>query len=412
MRAVPQMSARLSRRAASLLVSVLLLAASASAANWSEPARQLVRKISAKTGPGAVAITFRNSSSMSSGDVADARRAIEQSLRSAGLRFVPEEQAAITLRITLSENAQGYLWVGEIHQGTNEDAVAMVEVPHVESGGAPRPAAAVVVRKQLLWLQATPILDALVLGGGGSAHLVVLAPDRVGLYKQASGRWEPEQEMEIKHARPWPRDLRGRLAARPDHLFDAYLPGMKCSSGGNGPLTLQCRESDDPWPLTVANQPPQMAFFGSQRNFFNGVIRPGFGAARGTAPFYSAAGLPRDNYTLWLFAGVDGALRVTDGINERVIAPRGWGSDVAAVMNGCAGPQALITQAGDSATPDAVVALDVPEREPQVVSDPLEFSGPITALWTAADGNSVVAVSKNLKTGNYEAYALTVVCGQ
>jgi hypothetical protein len=406
------MSALLSRRAASLLVSLLLLAASASAANWGEPARQLAHKISARTGPGAVAITFKNSSSMSSGDVADARRAVEQSLRSAGLRFVPEDQAAITLRITLSENAQGYLWVAEIRQGKDEPAIVMVEVPHPDLGTAPRTAAAVVVRKQVLWFQAAPILDALVLGGGGSAHLVVLSPDRVSLYKQGSMRWEPEQEMEIHHAGAWPRDLRGRLAARPDHLFDAYLPGMKCWSAGSGPLTLQCRESDEPWPLTVANQPPQMAFFGAQRNFFNGAIRPGFGAARNTAPFYSAAGLPRDNYTLWLFAGVDGALRVTDGVNERVIAPRGWGSDVAAVLNGCGGPQALITAGGDSATPDAVVALDVPEREPTVVSDPLEFGGPITALWSTADGNAVVAVSKNLKTGNYEAYALTVVCGQ
>jgi len=414
MRAVPQMSALNSRRrASSLLVFLLLLAGAAAGADWSQPARQLARKISAKTGPGAVAITFKDASSLSAADASEARRAIEQALRGAGLKFVPAEQSVATVRVTFSENAQGYLWVAEIRQGAGDEAVAMIAVPHLGSGTTARPAAAVVIRKQMLWLQAEPILDVAVLDpGSSSAHLLVLSPEKVTLYRQSGGRWETAQEMPLEHRRPWPRDVRGRLVPRKDHLFDAFLPGVMCVASGKGPFTLTCRESDEPWPLTVADQPPQFAFYGAQRNFFNGAIRPGFGETRTTAPFYSAAGLPRPNYTLWLFAGVDGAMRVTDGVNERVIAPRGWGSDVAAVLSGCGGPQALVTGAGDAGTPDSVVALDVVEREPTVVSDPLEFSGPLTAMWSAPSGDSALAVSKNLKTGNYEAYALTLACSQ
>ena len=39
----------------------------------------------------------------------------------------------------------------------------------------------------------------------------------------------------------------------------------------------------------------------------------------------------------------------------------------------------------------------------------LEFSGPITALWSA--GNSATAVSRDLQTGRYAAYSLAPTCG-
>ena len=396
---------RTSRRFPALVL--LFFSACAAGADWSQPAQQLARKISNKTGPGAVAISFKNASGLGAGDMSDARRALEQSLRAAGLRFVPAEQAAAQVSITFSENAEGYLWVAQMRAAAGEDSVAMVTAPRASAQVVARPNASVVVRKQLLWVQQEPILDVAALG---DSHLAVLAPERVLLLKKNGMRWEREQELGIEHARPWPRDVRGRLAPRREHLFDAFLPGVLCSSSAKLPLTLLCRASDEPWPLTVGDQPPQYAFYGAQRNFFNGGIRPGFGETRGVAPFFSAAGLPRGNYTLWLFTGVDGNLRVTDGAGERVIGPRGWGSDVAAVMNGCVGPQALITSAGDSRVADTVVALDVPEREPMAASLPLEFSGPVTALWSATDGASAVAVSKNLKTGQYEAYSLTLAC--
>jgi len=393
------------------------------AADWSQPAQQLARKVSAKSGPVAVAISFKNISSLSGSDMSDARRALEQALRAAGLRFVPAGQGIALLRVTFSENVAGYLWIAELHRSAGQetvpedpkDEVAMIAVPKMAAGEAPRVAASVTIRKQMLWLQAEPILDAAVLDAGGPApRLLVLAPERVTIYRKDAARWEVEQALPITHARPWPRDLRGRLMPRQnaDRLFDVFLPGMMCSSSAKPPLTLTCRAGDDPWPLAVAGQPPQYAAYSAQRDLFTGALRPGFGETRSTTAFYTAAGLPRANYTLWLFAGIDGALRITDGASERVIGPRGWGSDVAVVMNGCGGPQAVITAAGDSNAADTVVVLDVPEREPIVVSQPLEFSGPVTALWSAADGSTALAVSKNLKAGQYEAYTLTLACGQ
>jgi hypothetical protein len=46
------------------------------------------------------------------------------------------------------------------------------------------------------------------------------------------------------------------------------------------------------------------------------------------------------------------------------------------------------------------------------MSQPLEFAGGVTALWTEAKGGSAIAVSKNAETGNYEAFRLAITCGQ
>jgi len=47
-----------------------------------------------------------------------------------------------------------------------------------------------------------------------------------------------------------------------------------------------------------------------------------------------------------------------------------------------------------------------------LVSLPVDFNGPIAALWSESNGNTAVAVSQNLESGKYEAYRLTLACGQ
>ena len=85
---------------------------------------------------------------------------------------------------------------------------------------------------------------------------------------------------------------------------------------------------------------------------------------------------------------------------------------MAGVKSRCgSGWQVLATRAGDQAA-DAVRAYEFPDREPVAVSEPVEFGGGITALWTEAKGGTAIAVSRNTETGNYEAFRLAVACGQ
>ena len=121
--------------------------------------------------------------------------------------------------------------------------------------------------------------------------------------------------------------------------------------------------------------------------------------------------LGRQNAAVWLVAATDGSLHVLDGSSEQTLSAR-WGSDVASVKSNCgSGWQILATQPGVGST-DAVRAFEMPEQNLVQVSVPMEFAGPVTALWTEASGSGAIAVSKNAATGNYEAYRVSVACGQ
>ena len=152
------------------------------------------------------------------------------------------------------------------------------------------------------------------------------------------------------------------------------------------------------------------AFFASTRNFFTGALTPGVGKYATVPKFYSAALLPREKYTLWLFAAVDGQTHMVDGVSD-LTAKLGWGSDLASVKTACgAGWQVLSSSPGGRE--DSVRAFEFPDRDPLAVSAALAFSGPITALWTEAKGDTAIAVARNPETGSYEAFRLAISCGQ
>ena len=390
------------------LAGLLLGPSPARAADWSAAETQLASRIAAATGPGAVALVVVNRSSLERMEFEQISRGLRAQLAAAGLQFVGADQAAATVRITISEDLKNYVWVAEVRQGSNDASVVMASTPRtgvLSRGNGP---SSVLIHKAPLWTQVQRILDVAVIDGNPT-HLAVLDGDRVALYRLQGTRWQPEQFLAIAHTRPWPRDLRGRLVLRKDHLFDAYLPGVFCRSTGNAPLALNCSESDDPWQL--GSEPASLgAFFTPMRNYFTGALTPGVGKQTAVPAFYSAAALPREKYTLWLFATVDGQFHLLDGVTDQIEKPA-WGSDLAGVRNPCgAGWNVLATGAGSGAG-DTVQAFDFPDREPVAVSEPAEFSGPITALWTETNGNTAVAVSRNAQ-GDYEAFRLSFNCGQ
>jgi hypothetical protein len=380
------------------------------ASDWASAEQELARKIVAATGPGAVSVDLINRSSLSKKDSDEISRGLRAQLEGLGARTVPPEQAAATISISLSENLQSYVWVAEIHQGAGELSVAMVSTPRSDSPGFVREPAPLTIRRTPIWAQEQPILDLVVLEeASGPSHIAVLDPEKVALYRLTEGRWHPEESLPIVHSLPWPRDMRGRLIPRQDHLFDIYLPGLLCRSASATPFSLVCRPSDDPWPLS--EQFSLGGFYATTRNFFTGVLSPGIGKQTSTAKFYSAAPLPRPTYTLWIFAGTDGTVRLLDGVTEQT-ARLNWGSDLVSVKTSCgSGWQVLATRPGDNSG-DSVRAYEFPDRDPVAASATLEFSGGITALWTEAKGGSAIAVSRNSETGNYEAFRLAVACGQ
>ena len=169
------------------------------------------------------------------------------------------------------------VWVAEIHRrGNNEATVVMVATSRPSLAGEEHPAAALIIQKTLLWTDENRILD-VALVNSSPQYMIVLEPQSVVLFKFQDGRAQEEQLLPIPHAHPWPRDLRCSVSfaeGHQDHLFDAYLPGIFCRSSTAAPLTLNCYESDDPWPLGT-DQSGLSAFFTPSRNFFTGALSPG-----------------------------------------------------------------------------------------------------------------------------------------
>jgi hypothetical protein len=410
----------------------------AHAADWNATEQQLARKIVAVTGPGAVALTIENRSSLGRRDSEIIQNGLHGALDALGLRIVKPEQSAATVAISLSENSTSYVWVAQIHQAAGESSVVMISTPRTERSLAAQDSVPLTLRKIPLWSRDDddPILDVAVLEENPSpTHIAVLGPEKLSIYRFQGGKWQAEQELPVMHQRPWPRDLRGRLIPARDHLLDVYLPGVICATATSTP-TLKCQDSDDPWPLISGTMtsgglnggnmavfasaglsngastvvPQTKAFFASSRNFFTGAITPAIGKFTTVPKFYSAALLPREKYTLWLFAGVDGQAHLIDGVSDQA-AKLGWGSDLASVKTSCgAGWQVLSTSVDTSE--DSLRAYEFPDRDPVAVSPAIDFPGPITALWTESKGDSAVAVVKNREKGNYEAYRVAMACSQ
>jgi hypothetical protein len=291
----------------------------------------------------------------------------------------------------------------------------------------------IALRKVPLWTQDERMLDVAVLEENGTpSRIAVLDPEDVSMYRLQNGKWQAEQTLPITHPKPWPLDLRGRFFQAADHTLDAYLPGVICRITVTAtPLNITCHASDDPWPIVsgtmnvsssvfpsagssnpyLAPVPPLTGFFASTRNFFTGVLSPAVGKFNTVPKFYSAAFVPREKYTLWLFAGADGKIHLIDGMNDQS-ATFAWGSDITAVRTSCgAGSQVLATTSGDQAQ-DSIRAYEFPDRDPVAVSAAIDFPGPVSALWTEARGDSGIAIARNRDTGRYEAFRLSLACGQ
>jgi hypothetical protein len=270
------------------------------------------------------------------------------------------------------------------------------------------------------------MLDAALVEIPGGSQLIVLENGAVSIYRRQgtnpagnsignfTGSWKFEASLPIAHSRTFPRDLRGRLMLRRDHLFDVYLPGTFCRTNSSAAtsLTLACNDGDDPWPLTPDDN-SERAFYAAARNFFTGALSPGIGKIANVPSFYSAAALPRSNYTLWAFAAVDGSLHLVDGMTDQEIrgAKSKWGSDLATVRSSCGtGTQLLVSESGD-AERDGLHAFEIPDRDPVAASSAVVFEGPIVALWTESSGNGATAIIRRKDTGWYEAYRVSISCG-
>jgi len=380
-------------------------------------AHDLARQTAAFAGPGEpVSVEYRSVSSQGPAELGQARGAFEAALKEAGLR-VSDVAPVAELRLTLSESQTQYLLVEEARKG-DERQVWMAAWKRAEP--AATALAGMALDRKLVWEQEEQILDV----AFPAAGMLVLSPSRVTLYTQReNGGWEPRQAVPLAPGKPWPRDLRGRLRVT-GASFQAFLPGMACGGAAEPSLSIDCRAGDEPWALGSGSRATLLANFAATRNHFDGRVATGTGLQKTIAPFYSAASAGErksaaeqkpageQSQPLWLLAMLDGRTQVFDAWLDPVGAIASWGSDIAGTEASCGGgSQVLATRPGDAGEPDAVQAFAIVNRAAAPLTPPVEFAGPVTALWPSS-ATSALAVERDPLTGRYAAYLITVVCGR
>src|SRR5579859_1229623 len=225
-----------SHRRFSLLTILLLTAAAASGQRFDRLVHGLAQKIATAVKPHPpVTLSFRNVSSLSAADAALARAAIDRELRALGVAAgEPGPGGTTEIKVTLSENLRGFVWIAEIDTG-DERAIAIEEAPKTPPASG---TTSLAIEKKLMIEQDRQILDLATIGRG----LLVLDSEALTLYESATGEWQPKLSVRIPVTRPWPRDLRGRLLVQGD-TYQAYLPGLTCNGNAGGGMSITCRDA-------------------------------------------------------------------------------------------------------------------------------------------------------------------------
>ena len=389
-------------------------AASATTSAWEQPSADLAEQVAGILGPGQARLTIRNLSTLPTDEIPAIRLLLEADLKAHGVAASGAESANL-IRVTLSENQRGRLWVAEVVEG-NETRVAMVQFGS-DSAQPPQAATGLTLRKQTVFASKEPVLATLESNG----WLAAVEPERMVLYGKNDGRWLEQKHLDFGQKQSLGRDPRGVISPAlvdKELGFEAFAGGAKCEglfaiNEPNGQWVAWCSASDDPWTLITAETPaaPIKAFYNAARNYFTGVVTPSLGVD--LPPFYAVAALPRADAAGLLIGGIDGKVQLLEGSGLKPVSgTRDWGSDFAAIHSGCgAGTQIIVSGSGE-AVGDSLHAYELPGLEAVPASAPLALGGTVTALWPAPDGKSVLAVVRTEeKNGDeYEVDRVTASC--
>jgi hypothetical protein len=362
-----------------------------------ESARLLARKVWASIHGSSVSLEFRNLSSLPSAEFASVSTAFREELQRRGVKFV-DADAALNLIVSVTQNPTEYLGVVQIHRKENTETI-LEPIGLVKGPAMPEPAFHIALHRELLFSQDSPILDFVV--DKGSKHAYALGVEEISSYEWREEQWMLAGVEHLPTHRPPERAARGSYSNVGIDPQGVYLPGEFCRISPADAKGWSCESSNAHLPLKVTS--------------------PAGMASQEMVTWISAAQIETEGKTKVVVIGQDGLARLYEEGPVPVAVFSNWGSEIASVYSGCgSGWQLLVTGKGDWTTSDAIQAMDIKERRAQSVSAALEFPGPITVLRTpgtrplenAAANATAVAVDRNLQTGRYEAYQLSITCSK
>ena len=344
----------------------LLVCLHARADSLDDAVLDLGKRIAARLAPAETAhLTTRNMSVLPQADAARLQNSMETVLRKRIRNPMPVEIA-----LTISENIRGFVLIAEIHRAS-ETEVEIAELSYIPA--APQMSPLLSLQKQFLWSQNKPILDI----ANAGTQMLVLDSSGVIVYESVAAKWERVDGIAVEFTPV--RDPRGRLEMDGESI-SVHVPGKTCSGVWKPKLGLECNGESE------------------------------FTASRNTLDFKDWRGILYQSTQLgdtYLVAELDGRVHIYDGSHTPRGTFDGWGDF--AVLRAACGEYLIASTAADSPT-DTIALYQLSNFVPARISEPVEFAGRVTGVWTA--GGKALAIINDTSSGKYTAYAVTANCGQ
>jgi len=343
------------RRAAILSLLLLLAGVSRGAqtaaqfpSDWTNALGSLADKIAAVTKRGEIlSLDVKNISSLSAADAEGLRQLLVTDLSRRNRRVGSASPGDTALQVTFSESVDSYVWVAKI-LGEDKENVVMVNVA-APNQRANLQEAPVTLHRKLIWAQDTRILDFGILGEGtaGGAAMLIVLDTDKLSFYNF-------YDNHWKLAREVSIERRGPTQRDIHGRLDlqagkAELPHTQCAGDFQHAETVTCASVT----ATADSEFPR--------------------------PPLATQGLSLEDYVVLAGSCGDGPLRLASGT-------------------------------GDWTEPDFIQAYAGKNLE-SLASPKIEFPGPVLELQRNDDGKWVRVVSRNLKTGWYEASIVSVSCG-
>jgi hypothetical protein len=381
---------------------------------WNDAVRSLAEKIAAAAAPShAIALQVKNTSTLSAADVGKLRETLEAELSSRHVHTSPADSgapdSAVPVHATFSEGAEGFVWIAEIGRGEGK-VIAIVPAPKLKEQHASDRKPSLTLLRNIVQRQSEMIVDFEkkdILGGTASSVRVLdlawtlahsaFVSDTMALSGSA-------RLSEIYAA----RDPRGRFLRTKGGQLQTFIPGLFCVGTWIGISGFDCGPgSEQAWPVGDGLESP----YAANRNYFVGFVNDENGWLVNKPPFFSAATYPLDHSTFRILAELDGKARLYEDTATPAATFSGWGDDIVSIKTACDKTwKVIVTGTGDWTQPDHIQIYEITEHQAVAIGQPLDFPGPITAMWPSDDGKSARVISRNLQTGMYEASIVFVSC--
>jgi hypothetical protein len=379
-----------------LLVGFLIICrpAASQAESHEDAVRILAHKVASSIRGASVTCFARNLSSLSGEEFSILSATFREELQRRGVRILTGD-AAMSVVLTVTENPTVYMGIVQIRSKENTETV-MESLGPVEGAPAAELAYSLVLHRDFLFSQDSPILDVVLEKDG--KHADALGPQGITFYELQGEHWKMTGVEHLPAHRSSSRELRGFL------FFDVdteavYFPAELCRLSIFDGKGWSCEKYMEPMPVRSVSEDAT--------------------AGKKLGSWFSAAQFGPEQATRIIVTGQEGSARLYEEGPDPVALFPGWGSEIASVHTGCGGGwQLLVTGQRDWTQADTIQAVEIRERRAQPVTSPVEVAGAVIALHTPATRSadeasasaSAVAVVRNLRTGRYEVYRLSITC--